>query len=228
MAEQCRLNCVTDDVWEISTPLRFLSVAVGTRMTVVRFPSGGLLLHSPISIDSGLQEQLAGLGQVKHIVVPNLFHHLFALKAQELYPDAVLSAPKSIEKKQPELRIDRELSIATAVDWEGVLEQVTIDGSILLETVLFHRPSHTLITADLVENFETHDDWWTRQYLKLGGVYGKAGCHRLLRLAYRDRKAARKSLDRILAFDFERVIVAHGAVITLNAHERIRKAFDWI
>ena len=50
----------------------------GTRMTVVRLSDGGLFLHSPIRLDGGLRAQLDALGEVRAIVAPNRFHHLFA------------------------------------------------------------------------------------------------------------------------------------------------------
>ena len=37
------------DLWIADTPLRFLGLEVGARMTVVRLPGPKLLLHSPIA-----------------------------------------------------------------------------------------------------------------------------------------------------------------------------------
>ena len=44
-------------------------------------------------------------------------------------------------------------------------------------------------------------------------------------LGWKDREAARRSLERILAWDFDRVVVAHGAPIEDRPHEALRAAW---
>lgn len=222
------LNRVADDVWAVRAPMRFAGFAIGTRMTVVRLPGGGLLLHSPVPIDDALRDELARLGRVEHIVCPNRYHHVHAVAAQKRYPDATLSTAAGLEKKRPDLRIDRVLDETPAPGWRDAIDLVTIRGCMLGETVLFHRPSRTLISADLVEYFERHDEWLTRQYLKAAGVYGKVAWNRLLYFMYRDHQAARASLDRILAWDFDRVIIAHGEIIERDAKTQVRDSFTWL
>ena len=56
------LHQLADDVWEVPHPLRFMGFAIGTRMTVIRLPSGGLLLHSPVPVDDRLAGELAEIG----------------------------------------------------------------------------------------------------------------------------------------------------------------------
>lgn len=222
------LNPVAENVWEAPAPFRFLGFKIGTRMTVVRLPDTSLLLHSPVAMDDALRGELDALGPVRHIVCPNLYHHLYAGTAQALYPAATLWAPGRLAKKRPELRIDRELGETPAAEWGASLELVTIRGSMLSETVLFHVPSRTLITADFIEYFERCDDPITRLYLRAGGVYRNVGWNRLLRFLYRDRAAARASIDRILQWDFERVTIAHGNVVTEDAKSAVAGSFSWL
>ena len=186
------------------------------------------IFHSPVPIDNSLRAELDRLGSVEHIVCPNRFHHLHAVAAQKMFPVATLSAAAGLEKKRPDLRIDRVLDETPAPGWGDAFELVTIRGCVLGETVLYHRPSRTLITADLVEYFEHHDEWWTRAYLRAAGVYGHVAWNRFLRFMYRDRQAARGGIDRILAWDFERVTIAHGKVIERDAREQVRASFTWL
>jgi len=44
-------------------------------------------------------------------------------------------------------------------------------------------------------------------------------------LGWSDKKAARASLRRILRWDFERVIVAHGDLIEADSHNAVEKAW---
>jgi len=55
------------------------------------------------------------------------------------------------------------------------------------------------------------------------------GPHRFIRArAIRDRAAARQSIERILRWDFERVIVSHGEVLDTGGRERVASAFAYL
>jgi hypothetical protein len=218
---------VADDIWVADIPHSFIGLQLGTRMTVVRL-SSGLLLHSPIPMTAALQANIDALGVVKHIVCPNVFHHVYAGEAVRAYPDALLHGPAKLAKKRRDLHFDVVLSEIPHPDWNDELMPITIAGSIVGETVLFHPASRTLVTSDLVENFRDHSHTPTRVYLRLGGLLGKPGWHPMMRLVYVNRKAARASVERILALPFERVTLAHGDIITGNARETVRQGLSWL
>jgi hypothetical protein len=44
----------------------------------------------------------------------------------------------------------------------------------------------------------------------------------------RDRKAARASLERVLQWDFDRIIMAHGEVLQSGGKTAMQKAFRWL
>ena len=58
------------DLWITDSPLRFLGVEMGARMTVVRLPDGKLLLHSPIAPTPELVREVEALGPVAFLVRP--------------------------------------------------------------------------------------------------------------------------------------------------------------
>lgn len=209
-------------------PHSFVGLHVGTRMTVIRLTSGKLLLHSPIPLSSELRAEIDGLGQVAHIVCPNLFHHMYAAQAAAAYPLAILHGSAALQRKRKDLRFGALLTDEPHPDWSADLELLTIEGCMLGETVFYHRNTRTLIACDLVENFHQSPHWLTRNYLRLGGVLGRVGWHPLLRIAYRDRKRARACVDRLLAWPFERVVLAHGDVLTDNAHALVRAGLGWL
>ncbi len=217
----------SDDVWTASAPLSMMGLRIGTRMTVVRLPGGGLLLHSPIPLNDALRREIDALGAVTHIVAPNHYHHLHAGTMAAAYPKATLHAPEGLAKKRKDLRIDALLG-PTHADWSGVLEPIPIEGSMLKETLFLHTPSRTLISSDLTENFTTSDHFPTRMYLKVSGVHGKIGWSRLLRFLYRDHAAARRSIDALLERDFDRAIIAHGDPIPRAAKDAVRDTFLWL
>lgn len=217
-----------DGVWIAHAPQKFLGWQLGTRMTVLRLADGSLLIHSPIELDETLKSEIEALGPVGHIVAPNLFHHLYAGDAASAFPDAKLHGARGLRKKRPDLRLNAVLGAQREPSWQGTLETLEIKGSLLEETVFLHQPSRTLVSADLVENFGGADDWWTRVYLKVGGIDGKIGLSRMLRLAYRNRKQARHDIDALLDWDLERIVLAHGAPIESGAADALREAYRWL
>jgi hypothetical protein len=222
------LNALAEGVWVAWAPQSFYGLQLGARMTVVRLGDGTLFLHSPIAIDEALKAEIDALGDVGHIVAPNLFHHLHAGSAAEHYPRAKLHIAPGLAKKRPDLAAGAVLSATADPSWRGEIESMPIEGTILHETAFVHHPTGTLICSDLIENFETSDTWLTRAYLKIGGIYGKPGLSRALRIAFRDKKAARRSIDAILARPFDRISLAHGDPIVSGGNEAVRASYAWL
>jgi len=223
-----RLEAIADGVWVAPAPLRFMGVfAIGTRMTVIR-TGGGLVVHSPIAIDDELKTAIDALGPVRFVVAPNAFHHLFAGDAAKAWPDAKLLAPAALRTKRKDLHIEDDLESGPPAAWGGDLQTFPVRGSMLNETVLFHAPTKTLVASDLFENFTHVEHAFTRQYLKLGGVYGKPGWHRFLRFVYRDRAAAKTSIERLLDLDLERIVIAHGDLVTTKPKDTMREALAFL
>lgn len=222
------LQAVADNLWVASAPHSFMGFHVGTRMTVVRLHTGGVLLYSPVPLQAALRAEIDAIGPVAHIVCPNLFHHLYAGEAVAAYPGALLHGPEALRRKRKDLPIAALLSEAPHPDWAGDLQPLAVQGSLMHETVFFHAASKTLITSDLVENFRTAAHAPTRIWLWLGGILGRVGWHRVLRLVYVNRRRARASIERILALPFERVIIAHGDIIEGGAKEALREGMRWL
>jgi hypothetical protein len=223
-----QLQPIADAIWTTSFAHRWMGLHIGTRMTVIRLSTGGIVLHSPVPITEQLRAEIDAVGPVAHIVCPNLYHHVYAGQAVTTYPKALLHGPSELRHKCKDLVFGADLSHTPHPDWKSDLIPLPIDGCLLRETVFFHPATRTLITCDLVENFESSPHWPTRTYLKLAGIHGHIGWSRLLRFLYRDRKAARASIDRLLEWPFDRVIISHGNIISENARETIRHAFAWL
>ena len=54
------------------------------------------------------------------------------------------------------------------------------------------------------------------------------GIGHLERFMIRDRKLARRQVDRILAWDIDRIVLAHGGLIEQRGREVVRRAYDWL
>lgn len=222
------IHSIAPGVWGIEDDL-FMpgGLHFPVRMTVVKLPSGGLLLHSPVKIDDQRATALAELGPVEHLVAPNALHHLFFGDAQARYPDAVSWAAPGLAEKRKDLRFDHILSPAgaSAADepppWGDVLEAHFVDGIPWAnETVFLHRPSKTLVVTDLFFNLQAPPNRISRFFFWLLGVLGKPKQSPLLRWKTKDKAAAAAACRQILQWSFDRVVPAHGRVVEDDA-ERV-------
>lgn len=221
------LNKLDDGVWEASAPQAFMGWQFGARMTVIRLNDGSLWLHSPIAHSEELAAEVAALGPVAHIVAPSLYHHLYAGQWKAAHPDATLHGAPGLAKKRADLNFDAVLGDSRPA-WGDAINSLPINGTMLGETVFIHKPTRTLVASDLTLNIEHSDHWWTRTYLKASGVYGKVGLSKTLRLAFRDKKAARQSIDRVLEQGFQRIVIAHGKPVLEDAKKSLIDTYAWL
>ncbi len=217
---------LSNDIWTAQAPVRFLSFHFTTRMTVVRRRDGSVWLHSPIPLSEELRRNIDAIGEVRAAVAPNRFHHLYAGEVKEHYPDAKLFAAPGLKSKRPDLAIDEELG--EREDGEEFRYLLIGGGRPLNEYVFLHKASATLICSDLLQNISGSDHLPTRLYMKLVGIHGKPGVSRLVRLAFRDRAATRAGVDEVLQWPFERIVLAHGDVVTDSPHDVLRNAWRWL
>lgn len=211
-----------DDLWVVRRPLSFFGLQVGTRMTVVRF-GRDLLLHSPVAPDDALLHALAGLGRVRWVVGPNKWHHLYLGPWMDRGAEGWAVA--GLHHKRPDLRFGG--TVGTSSPWPSALEAHALSCIPFTdEAVFLHRPSRTLVVSDLLFNLGPDTPALTRAAMWAGG--GHPGpCCTLLERVMMQRAAARVDLERILAWDFDRVVLAHGDVVEEGGHEAMRRAYAW-
>ncbi len=223
------LKELAKDIWIAERSQRFFGLEVGTRMTVIRLADGSLLLHSPVALDRGLRSELDSIGRVRFAVAPNRVHHLYAGKVAEVYPEARLWVAPGLESKRPDLEFVAILGDEALAEWQGEVDQTFFRGRPYENEVVFlHRSSRTLIMCDLAFNFGPGTATATRLLMKLIRSYGRFGPSKLDPLLIRDRAAARQSLERILAWDFDRVVVAHGEVLESGGQGALREGYSWL
>jgi len=229
MQTRSPLRKLAENLWVAERPQSFYGLPVGTRMTVMRLTSGRLLLHSPVSLDPGLREELDALGRVSFAVAPNRVHHLYAGEVAKTYPGARLWVAPGLERKRPDLAFEAVLGDEAPAEWRSEVDQVFFRGRPFEnEVVFFHRASRTLLLCDLAFNFGPSAPAITRLLMKLIQSYGRLGPSKLDPLLIRDRRAAQQSLDRILAWNFDRIVVPHGDVLESGGHAVLREGYAWL
>lgn len=208
------------------THLKLAGIDLGGRMTIIRLPGSRLWIHSPIHMDDALAEEIKKLGTVSYIVAPNLFHNRFVRLCHTYFPQAALFGPPGISRKVPGLQIDSLNQPPESFPWADGMDTQMIPGMPgLKESVFFHRESRTLIVTDLVFHFTRPSDWWTTLFMKVYGIYKKFGPSIAIRLSIRDKAQFRQAIQAVCNWDFSRLIMAHGEIVTENARSRFQKAF---
>lgn len=215
------------DLYTIDHPLRLGGVEFGTRTTLVKLTSGGLFVHAPGPLAGGLKASIDALGPVEALVAPNLFHHFYIAENVAAWPDAALHMAPGLPEKIKGLPSGGLLGTAPSPTWAGQLEQIAVDGMPRMSEVAFYHPkTRTLLLTDLVFNFDDSASFIPRTILKLMGAFDHFGPSRLARSFMKDKVALRAFIDRILEWDIERILLAHGDIVEQDAHRRLALAYE--
>jgi len=199
---------------------RFLGLEMGARMTVLDL-DGDLLVHSPVAVSPTVVE---GLGTPRWVLAPNLMHHLHVGPWVEAGLEA-WAAP-GLADKRPDVRFAGELTGKHPFG-PDVLVHTLRCFAMTNEVVVLHRPSRTLLCADLVFNISPRAPWLTRVAMRCMGGYPGCRVTLLERVGMR-RDLAREDLAVIAGWDFDRVIMAHGEVIESGGKAAVLGAFRWL
>jgi hypothetical protein len=164
---------------------------------------------------------------VRAVVAPSVFHHLHVGAWMRAYPTAVFGACPGLEWKRPDLAFSYVLADQPHGVWAGDLDQVYFSARRENEVVFFHAKSRTMICSDALLNLSGHASATTRFVaLLMGNQAPGAGWPE--RLMIRDRGLARRQIDRILAWDIEKIVLAHGHVVDRDGRETVRRAYAWL
>jgi hypothetical protein len=205
---------VPDRIWTVERPVWFGGVRLRATTTVVRLDDGSLLLHSPAPPTDEWTANLAGLGPVRWLVVPNCFHHLGAPTAAARFRGARVVGPESARSRNAALKIDIDIHDAPFCEQVPEFEPLPLLGVPFLdETVLYHRPTQTLIGADIVLCAGAKDHWSWRWAARITGCYERVRVPPDVRKAISDTTAAARSIRAMRDRPTQRLIVSHADVI---------------
>ncbi len=226
------LQPIGDQIWIADGPtVSFYGFPYPTRMAIVRLDDGDLWVWSPVGLSDELAGEVEALGNVRHLVSPNKIHHLFLGEWAERWPDAKIYASPGLKKKQPGLDFAAELDDHPPEAWQGQIDQVVFGGSLFMdEVVFFHRASSTCLVCDLIQRHDpAHQKGWKGGLMRLDGLVGEDGSTpREWRASFIHRSRARKALEQVLAWNPERLVIAHGEWAPSNGADVVRKGLSWL
>jgi len=238
-----------------STPfLRFGRIKIGGRGTLVKLQSGSLAIFSPVALTDEVKSTIASKGgAVRYIVAPDIEHHIFVTPWAHAYPDAEVIGVEGLpEKREGDAATKgvkfhhvfsasnkRDLKVSPEFDSEFEVEYFHSHQN--KELAVLHKPSRTLIEADLLFNLPA-----TEQFSKsgtaatsgiltklFGGIMNTRGNMAWQKRATwygpgsSDRAAFGESARRVSGWDFDRIVPCHGDVIETGGKAKWDTLFSW-
>jgi hypothetical protein len=214
---------IAENIWLLGYPLKMLGADLRRNVTLVRLRSGKLLIHSSGPFTGEDVTAIRALGEPAWLLEGILRHDTFARQGRDAFPEISYLAPEGFSEVVgfPTLPI-----LPAPPEWAGELEVVEIGGApAAREVAVLHAPSRTLILTEVVFNFNDNQPLWTELLLRVavGGEH-HPGMPRPVKAGVKDEAAFQASMQSILAWDFDRVIVGHGDVIESGGKEKLRAA----
>ncbi|KIW99867.1 uncharacterized protein Z518_10795 [Rhinocladiella mackenziei CBS 650.93] len=245
---------VTPTITTLSVPfLRFGRIKIGGRGTLVKLQTGNVAVFSPVALTPDVKAKVQSMGPPKYIIAPDIEHHIFISTWSAEYPEAEIIGMEGLPEKRESdpatkgikfthvfsAKNKLDLHVTPEFDEEFSYEYFHSHGN--KELVFLHKPTGTMIEADLLFNLPA-----TEQYSKtginpqsgiltklFGGIMNTRGDmiwqKRFLwyAAAGKDRAGFAESAKRIKQWDYDRIIPCHGDVIETGGKSIMDKALVW-
>ncbi|KEF52925.1 uncharacterized protein A1O9_10831 [Exophiala aquamarina CBS 119918] len=245
---------ITPTITTLSVPfLRFGHIKIGGRGTLVKLQTGNVAVFSPVALTPAVKDKVRALGPIKYIVAPDIEHHIFLSTWAAEYPDAEVIGMEGLPEKRegnPDTKglkfshvfsASNKLDLKISPEFDAEFSSEYFHSHTNKELVFLHKPTRTLIEADLLFNLPA-----TEQFSKtgtsassglltklFGGIMNTRGeitwQKRFLwyAAAGKDRQGFTESANRIKAWDYDRVIPCHGDVIETGGKAILDRATAW-
>lgn len=207
------------------------------RMAVMKLSGGGLFVWSPFPPTPDVFVEILTLDEpVSFVMAPNSIHWLwagsFAAACRQQWPghNLCLCASPGLPYKTEA----KAAMVANGWKWDAVLptnlpsnwpaEDISLQHvrgiPQIEEVVLLHRPSRSLIAAELAFNFQQHDSrldvsWPMTWYLQAMDGYRPCCPTRTFRFLTTKPELTVRDVQHILSnWDFGRFVPAHGRIVS--------------
>lgn len=234
------LQSFSEGIWIVDGPVvRDMGARFPTRMTIVKLSDESLWVSSPVPRSRDVMNEIESLGNIRYLIAGTP-RHLWRLASwHNLYPDAQQWAPPQAEGNHKRFTVvgDSDLEFSGILsdnapnDWKNDLDQVVFRGSRLIEELVFyHKKSHTLIMDDLIQNYPRERGRPIHNALirLLGVSYPNGGMPFDIKMSFIHRDLARQSVEKILSWDFDKLVLAHGVCVERDAKSFFKRAFKWL
>jgi hypothetical protein len=173
----------------------------------------GLVLHSPVALAAEDVQAIEAVGPVAAILAPNTYHHMHLRAAAEAFPAARVYVPEGLEDKIGPVPRAEAIGRAHPPALPDGIEHFILDRHTIRECLLFHRPTQTLVTADLLYNYQAENGAGEKLFFRLLGCYGAPKVVFYHHFAIRDKAAVREMVERVKSWQPQRIVMCHGRIV---------------
>ncbi len=245
---------ILPSITTLSVPFAFAGgrVKAGGRATIIRLFTGSLAVFSPVTLTPTVRKKLASLGTVRYIIAPNIAHHIHILPWTKAFPDANVICVEGLPEKREKddstkgtifshiFTADNKNELRISDEFDAEFDYEYVGAASNKDLVFLHKPTRTLIEADLLFNLPA-----TEQYSKVSEGVNSGWLGRAVTSAFssrgnlvwqkrflwygvgsKHRQSFAESLRRIFEWDFERIIPCHGDVIEKGAKATLAQATE--
>lgn len=207
-----KIKKIDEDVWCLESYFLSLGCRGSLRMTILKTQSG-LLLYSPVALNAEHLASIRALGTVKDIVAPNLMHHMYLKPCIEAFPEANCWVPEGFLEKIGPVDGAQVITPDVVLGNDSGLKKITLMGHRIHETMIFHETSGTLITADLLYNYQSEQYPAEKLFFWMIGNYGRPNVAFYHRFSVKDKSSIRRMIDTVGSWPINRIIMSHGRII---------------
>lgn len=249
VSDETIIETISPNILTINHPFKVLGMMkIGARAIVCRLPSGSLAVFSPTPLTPVARKALADFGGVvKYLIAINIGHHLFLPQWKAEYPEAKILAPEGLYEKRAKqgdeklqfdtiftkgkiMPVDQEFDAAFDMEFVGSLANKDI--------VAFSKSERALIEGDVWFNLPALDQYKrsedsatdgmpTKIAMAINSPRGDSLMNKIKWYLFcmGDQEGLRKSLSRIASWDFDKIVMCHGQVITSGGNAQFRSLF---
>ena len=195
-------------------------------MIVVKLGDGSLWINSPVAVSRETLDQIGVIGPVRYLVAPTTLHIWRLEQWHTLFPEAQLWGPPKVPRAFAHIAFAGLLEDAAPAAWARDFQQLVFRGNFFIEEAEFlHKKSGTLIVTDFIQNYRAEEGDFVGNIGKRLGCVLNGGVPLDIRLSFTKRKLGRQSLGKLLSWDFDKLIIAHGACVEHDAKPFVKMPF---
>jgi len=187
--------------------------SVSAAMHIVK-EGNEVIVIDPFVLPDAEKEALEQLGKPTAILLTTTFHVRDAEQYRSRYGAKVFANRAAV----PKLGIPVDEAFGDGDSLPGNLKAIEMTGTSPGETILQHNLEKSgLITGDALFNLQKGE---TNAVIRLLGF--RENLNPMPKLIIKDKKRAAEAYQRLLDYDFDQILVSHGAPILSGAKEQLR------
>ena len=240
----------------LSTPFARGGYAkIGGRATIVKLEeTGSLAVFSPVALTDDVRSKIATLGdRVRYIAATDIEHHIFVGPWAKAWPEAEVIGVEGLPEKREKdeatkgtrfahiFTASNKRDVRISPEFDREFDYEYVDSHVNRELVFYHRPTATMIEADLIMNLPAHEQYSRSEESPTSGILtriatmvmntsGDALWQKRMMwylASSKNRSAFNESVARMKRWRLARIVPCHGEVIESDAQGIFDRITQW-